>query len=67
LSFTWRWRAAQDPAEMLVTFMPLNDQETELTLVHERFPNVEERDSHETGWIGALEQLAAHVSPVPQA
>ena len=58
LVFTWRWQG-EDTAEMLITvlFNAVNDAETELTLIHEQFPNDEERDSHAQGWEGTLEQL----------
>jgi uncharacterized protein YndB with AHSA1/START domain len=63
LVFTWRWQAEEPTAEMLITliFREVNDAETELTLLHERFPNEEERDSHQIGWEGTFEQLAATV------
>ncbi len=45
--------------ESLVTllFKPLGKGETELTLLHERFISDEERDKHDKGWVGFLDQL----------
>jgi uncharacterized protein YndB with AHSA1/START domain len=59
LAFTWRWQG-EETAEMLVTvtFRALDEKSTELTLLHEQFPNDEERDSHAQGWQGTFEQLA---------
>jgi hypothetical protein len=34
---------------------------TLLTLTHEQFPDDAIRDSHQSGWNGALEKLAAFV------
>ena len=61
LVFTWRWLAAKSPDHMRITveFRPVSETETELSLLHERFPNIEERDSHAQGWVGTLDQLAA--------
>lgn len=46
-----------DP-EMLVTIdLAESDNKTELTLTHERLPDVESRDHHHQGWIGCLDNL----------
>ena len=60
LVFTWRWLAAESEEEMLITlhFREVDEETSELTLVHEQFPNLEERDSHAGGWEGTFEQLA---------
>ncbi len=59
LAFTWRWQG-EETAEMLitVTFRALGETTTELTLLHEQFPNDEERDGHAQGWQGTFEHLA---------
>ena len=31
---------------------------TEIMLIHERFPNLEEQEKHSHGWTGCLDQLA---------
>jgi hypothetical protein len=31
---------------------------TEIQLTHENLPNVEQRDKHEHGWNGCIQQLA---------
>ncbi|MEM7536361.1 MAG: SRPBCC domain-containing protein [Chloroflexota bacterium] len=63
LVFTWQWGHEPEIAEMLVTveFNALEDNKTELVLLHERFPHEEERDSHEWGWNGTFEQLEAFI------
>lgn len=44
---TWTWQSEPEEESLLtVTLRPSNDG-TELQLTHERFPNVEERDSHQ--------------------
>lgn len=61
LVFTWQWQGDEEAVEMLITLMfrAVSDMRSELTLRHERFPNEEERDSHQTGWDGTFDQLAA--------
>lgn len=60
LVFTWQWETEDEAAEMLVTinFNEIDAENTELVLTHERFPHIEERDSHEWGWNGTLDELA---------
>jgi uncharacterized protein YndB with AHSA1/START domain len=57
--FTWRWDGNASPEDSLVTieFHDLGNS-TEVTLTHERLPNLEERDKHAQGWNGCMEQLA---------
>lgn len=60
LVFTWRWLTAESEEEMLITvlFRAVTAAESELTLIHERLPNIEELESHAGGWEGTFEQLA---------
>jgi uncharacterized protein YndB with AHSA1/START domain len=62
LVFTWRWEQDPNSRESLVTieFRDLGEA-TELTLTHERLPNAEERDKHDHGWNGCLDQLAKYL------
>lgn len=64
LVFTWRWQHEDASKESLVTlnFKSLGKRQTELTLIHERFSSVEDRDSHGEGWVGTLDQLEKAVS-----
>ncbi|MBM3776178.1 MAG: SRPBCC domain-containing protein, partial [Acidobacteria bacterium] len=59
LVYTWAWRGSpMDPAETLVTVDFLErGRETELVLVHERFPSQGDRDQHEHGWSKVLGNL----------
>ena len=56
LVYTWRWEGA--PADTLVTvdFAP-QDESTEVTITHERFPDIESREKHAEGWNGCLNRL----------
>lgn len=58
LVFTWEWPGMPE-RESLVTFLlePI-DGGTELTLIHERLPDEDARDSHEAGWRGFLDKLS---------
>ena len=58
---TWRWDG--DEHETLVTyaFEPI-EAGTLLTIVHERFETIEDRDSHEQGWNDCLDRLPQHLA-----
>jgi uncharacterized protein YndB with AHSA1/START domain len=66
LVFTWVWegkgRGGRGLTEFYDTLVTLQFRTiasgTELTLIHERFPNTEERDGHRSGWTGCLDHLA---------
>lgn len=60
LSFTWNSPHAEPDSLVTLTFRPVGD-ETEVTLVHDRFPSEAERSGHERGWTGILDGLAAMV------
>jgi uncharacterized protein YndB with AHSA1/START domain len=61
LSFTWELHGKAEP-ETLVTFLlkPLENV-TEFTLIHEHLPDEEQRQSHNNGWMGWMDKLAAFV------
>ena len=61
LVYTWR-REPESGAEETVTvrFEP-RDAATEIVVVHERIADRQTRDSHEAGWDGCLDGLAAFV------
>ena len=64
LVFTWQWQGDEANEETLITlqFRSINDSETELTLLHERFGSEESRDDHAQGWEGTFAQLAIALS-----
>ncbi len=58
---SWRWRGGlEDPGEsrLEIRLRPIPEG-TELTLTHARLHDEESRRSHEQGWTGALDKLAA--------
>ena len=59
LVMTWRSEMLE-PAETRVTveLKPHGRDETELTLVHEAFNNVESKDGYDGGWAAILEKLS---------
>ena len=61
LIFTWTW-AEPDPhagIETLVTVEFIeHDDETEVVVTHDRFPNEETRARHDLGWQGTFDRLA---------
>jgi uncharacterized protein YndB with AHSA1/START domain len=56
LSFTWNSPHAVPDSLVTITFRPVGD-ETEVTLVHDRFPSDASRNGHESGWTEILEAL----------
>jgi uncharacterized protein YndB with AHSA1/START domain len=62
LVFTWYWRDFEHLTTLVtVEFVALGTAETEVILTHERFENTEERDNHEWGWYGCLDQLERYL------
>lgn len=58
LVFTWAW--SHDPQETLVTLtFRAVGAKTEMTMLHENFANATRRESHQQGWTGSFEKLAA--------
>ena len=69
LAFTWSWEGrgcncdsgtptpTGDDTLVTLTFRSLSANRTEMTLVHENFSSIENRDSHNGGWNACLEQL----------
>lgn len=64
LAFTWRWEGEEETPEMLISlsFNEVEPERTELVLLHQRFPTIEERDSHEWGWNGTFTELERFLS-----
>ena len=59
LVFTWKWEnneSCQEDSRVTVELIPIEGG-TEVRLLHEKLPNVKERDSHVKGWSACLEQL----------
>ena len=57
LVFTWNSPHAAPDSLVTLTFRTVGD-ETEVTLVHDRFPSDDARTGHEKGWTAILEALA---------
>jgi uncharacterized protein YndB with AHSA1/START domain len=62
LVYTWRVTPGDGEPELVtVSFDPLDDATTEVVVTHERIPSARLRDSHQTGWDGCFDGLAAYV------
>ncbi|HEV3192867.1 MAG TPA: SRPBCC domain-containing protein [Polyangiaceae bacterium] len=62
LVYTWRMgQGAQAPSLVTVRFEARSDA-TEIIIVHENVPSADVRDSHEKGWNGCLDGLAAFLA-----
>ncbi len=57
LIFSWKWADSELITRVTIDLRALGDNETELTLTHEGFPDTEIRDRHIQGWEGCLAKL----------
>ncbi len=55
--FSWKWADSELITRVTIDLRALGDNETELTLTHEGFPDTELRDRHIQGWEGCLAKL----------
>jgi uncharacterized protein YndB with AHSA1/START domain len=62
LVFTWHHPEAPERDSLVTVLLKAVEGGTELTLIHEGFPDEETRDSHRDGWKGALNKLQAFVA-----
>ncbi len=62
LVMTWGWERPDRYETLLTILFAPKAGGTELTLIHERFATEEDLGSHEHGWTGSLEKLAAVVA-----
>lgn len=61
LIFSWKWADSELITRVTIDLRSLGDDETELTLTHEGFPETEIRDRHTQGWEGCLAKLTGVV------
>ncbi len=57
LIFSWKWADSELITRVTIDLRTINDDQTELTLTHEGFPETEIRDRHVQGWEGCLAKL----------
>ena len=57
LVFSWKWADSEVITRVTLTFRALGDNECELTLIHDGFPDSDMRDLHNEGWDGCLSRL----------
>ncbi len=57
LIFSWKWADSELITRVIIDLRDHGDNETELTLTHEGFPETDVRDRHNTGWEGCLAKL----------
>lgn len=63
LVFSWVWdNSPQEETRVTLTFRAVNASETDLTLLHDRFPNANRAGEHHTGWVSSLDALAQAVA-----
>jgi uncharacterized protein YndB with AHSA1/START domain len=63
LVFTWRWASDPFSQETLVSleFRDLGNS-TEVVLNHGHFPTAEQREKHNHGWMGCMDQLEKYLA-----
>jgi uncharacterized protein YndB with AHSA1/START domain len=65
LVMAWWWSTTPDLQSRVTVSIDPIDQGAQLTVLHEGFADVATRDSHESGWAGALDKLAASLERAP--
>jgi uncharacterized protein YndB with AHSA1/START domain len=57
LVFTWQWASMPERESLVTVELREIPEGTELTLTHAQFDDEATRDSHRSGWSGALDKL----------
>jgi uncharacterized protein YndB with AHSA1/START domain len=61
LVFSWKWADSEVITRVTIELRAISETETELTLVHEGFPDADMRDRHNEGWDGCFARLSEAV------
>jgi uncharacterized protein YndB with AHSA1/START domain len=61
LVYSWQVGTYSDEELVTVSFRPIQDGNTEVTITHEHIPDRTARDSHQQGWIGCLSKLLLYL------
>jgi uncharacterized protein YndB with AHSA1/START domain len=65
LVYTWRMGLDAPESSLVTVRFEEHEEATEVVIVHEQVPSEAVRDSHEEGWNGCLDGLAAFVGRSP--
>ena len=57
LVFSWKWADSEVVTRVTIDLNEMSENETEMTLTHEGFPDSDMRDKHNGGWTGCLDSL----------
>jgi uncharacterized protein YndB with AHSA1/START domain len=63
LVYTWRWEGGPASDTLVTVDFTPRGESTEVTITHEQFTNVEDRDKHAEGWNGCLSRLPRLFAP----
>ncbi|WP_438865216.1 SRPBCC family protein [Neptunicella sp.] len=58
LVFSWQWLGSDEVSRVELTFSAVNDNTSQLELVHSELPDQQVCNDHQDGWIGCLEKLS---------
>jgi uncharacterized protein YndB with AHSA1/START domain len=58
LVYSWQLETSSEEELVTVSFEPRSNGQTEVTVLHERIPDIPTRARHQQGWVGCLEKLA---------
>ncbi len=61
LVFTWAWVSTPERISQVTLLLRSVEGGTELTLLHEKFFDLDARDRHVCGWTGSIEKLDAYL------
>ena len=57
LVFTWAWKSTPERESLVTVLLKPDGDGTLLTLTHEQFFDEDARNSHQSGWTGALDKM----------
>ena len=57
LRLSWRWEGEEHTTDVGITFEPVADDATRVSVHHSGFESAEERESHVEGWSNCLQRL----------
>jgi uncharacterized protein YndB with AHSA1/START domain len=62
LVFTWAWKSTPERESLVTLTFKSDGNGTLMTMLHEQFFDEAARDSHNGGWIGAMDKLEKYLA-----
>jgi uncharacterized protein YndB with AHSA1/START domain len=62
LVFSWRWHTRETTTRVSLAFKALDNNNSQLLLKHDQFPDQALSDKHNQGWMGCLANLEKYIN-----